>query len=123
MECLIFIFRQIHAVIPKRKLIFDMQFPFLPVGVKWKVVKNIHCPLLLINTDLMSIGPLTKKLLQKHRPVSYNKKRRKRAHYPRSLTESSAESELSRLDLHSDGLCGLVLITSSENYEKEGCET
>ncbi len=100
MECLIFIFRQIHAVIPKRKLIFDMQFPFLPVGVKWKVVKNIHCPLLLINTDLMSIGPLTKKLLQKHRPVSYNKKRRKRALYPRSLTESSAESELSRLDLH-----------------------
>ncbi len=42
-----------------------MQFPFLPVGVKWKVVKNVHCPLLLINTGLMSIGPLTKKLLQK----------------------------------------------------------
>ncbi len=46
----------------KRKLIFDMQFPFLPVGVKWKVVKNVHCPLLLIDTGLMSIGPLTKKL-------------------------------------------------------------
>ncbi len=69
MERLIFIFRQLHAVIPKRKLIFGMQFPFLP-GVKWKVVKNVHCPPLLIDTGLMSIGPLTKKLLQKHHPVS-----------------------------------------------------
>ncbi len=50
-----------------------MQFPFLPVGVKWKVGKNVHWPLLLINTGLMSIDPLTKKLLQKHRPVSYRK--------------------------------------------------
>ncbi len=50
-----------------------MQFPFLPVGVKWKVVKNVHFPLLLIDTGLMYIGPLTKKLLQKHRPVSYRK--------------------------------------------------
>ncbi len=118
MEHIIFIFRQLHAVIPKRKLFFDMQFPFLPVDVKWKVVKNVHCPLLLINTGLMSIGPLTKKLLQKHRPVSYSKRRRKLALSPRSLTYSSAESELSRLDAHCDGLCGLVLITSSENYEK-----
>ncbi len=102
------------------KYIFDMQFTFLPVGVKWKVVKNVHCPPLLIDTGLMSIGPLTKKLLQKHRLVSC---RRKRALSPRSLTESSAESELSRLDAHWDGLCGLVLITSSENYGKEGCET
>ncbi len=69
-----------------------MQFPFLPVGVKWKVVKTVHCPSLLINTDLMSIGPLTKKLLQKHRPVSYSKKRRKIALSPRSLTESYAEN-------------------------------
>ncbi len=74
MERLIFIFRQLHAVIPKRKLIFDMQFPFLPVGVKYKVVKNVHCPLLLINNGLVSISPLSKKLLQKHRPVSYSKK-------------------------------------------------
>ncbi len=99
-----------------------MQFPFRPVGVKWKVVKNVHCPPLLIDTGLMSIGPLTKKLLQKHRPVSYSKKQRKLALSPQSLTESSAESELSRLDAHWDGLCGLVL-TSSENCEKEGCET
>ncbi len=71
-----------------------MQFPFLSVGLKWKVVKNVHCPLLLIDTGLtlMSIGPLTKKLLQKHRPVSYSQKRRKRALSPRSLTESSAEN-------------------------------
>ncbi len=55
--------------------------------------------------------------------MSYSKKRRKLALSPRSLTESSAESELSRLDAHCDGLCGLVLITSNENYEKEGCET
>ncbi len=100
MERLIFIFRQLHAVIPKRKLIFDMQFPFLPVGVKCKVVKNVHCPLLLINNGLVSISPLSKKLLQKHRPVSYSKKRRKHALSPRSLTESSAECELSRLDAH-----------------------
>ncbi len=57
----------------KRKLILDIQFPFLPVGVKWKLVKNVHCPPLLIDTGLMSIGPLTKKLLQKHRPLSYSK--------------------------------------------------
>ncbi len=100
-----------------------MQFPFLSVGLKWKVVKNVHCPPLLIDTGPVSIGPLTKKLLQKHRPVSYSKKQRKLALSPRSLTESSAESELSRLDAHWDGLCGLVLITSSGNYEKEGCET
>ncbi len=103
MEHLIFIFRQLNAVIPKRKLIFDMQFPFLPVGRmvgKWKVVKNVHCPVLLIDTGLMSIGPLTKEVLQKHRRVSYSKKRRKLALSPRSLTESSAERELFRLDAH-----------------------
>ncbi len=55
-------------VITKRRLILDMQFLFLPVGVKWKVVKDVHCPLLLIDTGLMSIGPLTKKLLQKTQP-------------------------------------------------------
>ncbi len=74
MERLLFIFRQLHAAIPKRKLIFDMQFHFLPVGLEWKVVKNVYCPPLLIDTGLMSIGPLTKKQLQKHRPVSYSKK-------------------------------------------------
>ncbi len=105
---------------PPKKVIFDMLFPFLPVGLKWKVAKNVHCPLLLIDTGLMSIGPLTKKLLQKHRPVSYSKKRRKHALSTRPLT---GESELSWLDAHWDGLCGLVLITLSENYEKEGCET
>ncbi len=71
----------------------------------------------------MSIGPLTKKLLQKHHPVSYSKNLRKLALSPRSLTESSAESELSMLVAHWDSLCGIVLITSSENYGKEGCET
>ncbi len=55
-------------VITTRMLILDVQFPFLTVGVKWKVVKDVHCPLLLISTGLISIGPLTKKLLQKTPP-------------------------------------------------------
>ncbi len=46
-----------------------------------------------IDTGLVSIGPLTKKLLQKHRPVSYSKNRRKRALSQRSLTESSTEND------------------------------
>ncbi len=44
-----------------------MQLPFLPVGVKWKVVKNVSPPL-SIDTGLMSIGPLTKKLFTKTPP-------------------------------------------------------
>ncbi len=43
-------------VITKRKIILDMQFPFLPVEVKWKVVKDVHCPLLMIDTGLMSLS-------------------------------------------------------------------
>ncbi len=97
-----------------------MQFPFLPVGVKWNVVKNVHCPLLLINTGLMSIDPLTKKLLQKHHPVSCSKNE-ENMHFPHGPLLKAPE--LSRLDAHWDGLCGLVLITSSENDEKEDCET
>ncbi len=50
--------------ITNRMLILDMQFPFQSVGVKLRVVKDVHCPLLLIGTGLISIGPLTKKLLQ-----------------------------------------------------------
>ncbi len=42
-------------VITKIKLILDTQFLFLPLGVKWKVVKDLHCPLLLINTGLMPV--------------------------------------------------------------------
>ncbi len=44
-------------VITKIKLIFDIYFPFLPVGVKWKVVKYVHCPPLLIATGLSVYGP------------------------------------------------------------------
>ncbi len=43
-------------VIIKRRLILDMQIIFLPVGVKWKVVKYVHCPLLLIGTGLTSLS-------------------------------------------------------------------
>ncbi len=39
-------------VITKRRLIFYIYFPFLPVGVKWKVVKDVS----------LCMGPLTKKL-------------------------------------------------------------
>ncbi len=43
-------------VIIKRRLILDMQIIFLPVGVKWKVVKYVHCPLLLMDTGLTSLS-------------------------------------------------------------------
>ncbi len=44
-------------VITKRRIIFDIYFPFLPVGVKWKVVKYVHCPPLLIGIGLAVYGP------------------------------------------------------------------
>ncbi len=81
---------QSSLYLPADESYYKKKVNHLPVGVKWKAMKNVHCPPLLIDTGLMSIGPLTKKLLQKHRPVSYNKNRRKRALSPRSLTESSA---------------------------------
>ncbi len=43
-------------VITKRKLILDIQFLFLRVGVKGKVVKVVHCPLLLMDTGPMSLS-------------------------------------------------------------------
>ncbi len=75
-----------------------MQFPFLPVGVKWKVVKDVHWPPLLIDTGLMSIGPLTKKLLQKHRPVIA--KNEENVHFPLGLllkAQQRARCSLRRL--------------------------
>ncbi len=47
----------LKKVITKIKFIFDIYFPFLPVGVKWKVVKDVHCPPLLIGTCLAVYGP------------------------------------------------------------------
>ncbi len=35
----------LKKVITKRRIILDMQFPNQPLGVKWKVVKVVHCPL------------------------------------------------------------------------------
>ncbi len=52
-------------VITKIMLILDMQFHFLPVGEKLKVVKDVHCPLLLIDTGLMSLSSCLRKSLQK----------------------------------------------------------
>ncbi len=51
----VFIFL-LAKVIIKIRLILDMQFIFLPVGVKWKAMKVVHCPLLLMNTGLMSLS-------------------------------------------------------------------
>ncbi len=43
-------------VIIKRRLIWEMQLIFPPVGVKWKVVKVVHCPILLMDTGLTSLS-------------------------------------------------------------------
>ncbi len=43
-------------VIIKRRLILEMQFIFPPVGVKWKVVKVVHCPNLLMDTGFTSLS-------------------------------------------------------------------
>ncbi len=43
-------------VITRRMLILDKQFPNQPLRVKWKVVKVVHCPSLLMDTGLMSLS-------------------------------------------------------------------
>ncbi len=40
----------LKKVITKRSIILDMQFPNQPLGVKWKVVKVVHCPTLWKDT-------------------------------------------------------------------------
>ncbi len=49
-------------VITNRMLILDVQFPFLPLGVNWKVVKGVHCPILLDGTGLMFLSSCLQKL-------------------------------------------------------------
>ncbi len=49
----------------KNKVILDVNFTFLPLGLTWKVVKDVHCPLLLMDTGLMSLSVWGRKLLQK----------------------------------------------------------
>ncbi len=46
----------LKKVITKRRIILDMQFIFLQVGVKWKVVKYVNCPTLWMDTDLTSLS-------------------------------------------------------------------
>ncbi len=41
-----------------------MQFPFLPLEVNWKIVKSVHCPILLNGTGLMFLSSCLQKLLQ-----------------------------------------------------------
>ncbi len=43
-------------VIKKIKYILDMQFPFLPVELKLKIVKDVYCPILFNCTGLMSLS-------------------------------------------------------------------
>ncbi len=45
-----------EKVITKRSKILDMQFPNQPLGVKWKVVKVVHCPTLWMDKGLMSLS-------------------------------------------------------------------
>ncbi len=40
----------------KKRIIKDMQFPNQPLGVKWKVVKVVHCPTLWMDTGLTSLS-------------------------------------------------------------------
>ncbi len=43
-------------VITKRRIILEKQFPNQPLRVKWKVVKVVHCPSLLMDTGLTSLS-------------------------------------------------------------------
>ncbi len=42
-----------------------MQFPNQPLGVKWKVVKVVHCSTLLMDTGVMSLFPAGKSYYKK----------------------------------------------------------
>ncbi len=46
----------LKKVITKISIILDMQFPNKPLGVKWKVVKVVHCPTLLMDTGFMPLS-------------------------------------------------------------------
>ncbi len=46
----------LKKVITKRRIVLDMQFPNQPLGVKWKVVKVVLCPTLLMDTGFKVQG-------------------------------------------------------------------
>ncbi len=46
----------LKKVITKGRIILDMQFPYQPLGVKWKVVKVVHCPTLWMDKGLISLS-------------------------------------------------------------------
>ncbi len=46
----------LKKVITKRRIILDMKFTNQPLGVKWKVVKVVHCPPLWMDTGLTSLS-------------------------------------------------------------------
>ncbi len=55
----------LKKVITKRRIILDMQFPNQPLGVKWKVVKVVHCPTLWMDTGSHVSIFLLKKVITK----------------------------------------------------------
>ncbi len=46
----------LKKVITKRRINLDKQFHTQPLGVKWKVVKVVHCHTLWMDTGLMSLS-------------------------------------------------------------------
>ncbi len=59
----------LKKVITKRNIVLDMQFPNQPLGVKWKVVKVVHCPTIDGHRSHVSIF-LLKKVITKGRIIS-----------------------------------------------------
>ncbi len=55
----------LKKVITKRRIILDMQFIFLQVGVKWKVVKVVTVPLYGWTHDLTFYLPAEKSYYKK----------------------------------------------------------
>ncbi len=45
----------LKKLLQTERLILDMQFPNQPLGVKWKVVKVVHCPTLWMDTGFTSL--------------------------------------------------------------------
>ncbi len=48
-----------------RRIILDMQFPNQPLGVKWKIVKVVHCPTLWMDTGSCLYLPAGKSYYKK----------------------------------------------------------
>ncbi len=58
-------------VITRRRIILDMQFPNQLLGVKWKVVKVVHCPTLLMQFPNQPLGVKWKVVKVVHCPTRW----------------------------------------------------